>query len=120
MRRSSSCASRCVSRTIAYPATPNLSGGRLCFARRSRKSAIFSPTRSGGSPCIRYASHFSAINSFAAGDRKSTRLNSRHSQKSYAVFFFKKKKKKKSSLCQIRKDCTPRHQRSDVHKADVL
>src|SRR2546430_2781689 len=27
-------------------------------------------------------------------DRKSTRLNSSHSQKSYAVFFFKKKKKK--------------------------
>src|SRR2546427_1569705 len=28
-------------------------------------------------------------------DRKSTRLNSSHSQKSYAVFFFKKKKKKR-------------------------
>src|SRR2546430_3902187 len=28
------------------------------------------------------------------GDRKSTRLNSSHSQKSYALFFFKKKKKK--------------------------
>src|SRR2546427_9564052 len=27
-------------------------------------------------------------------DRKSTRLNSSHSQKSYAVFFFEKKKKK--------------------------
>src|SRR2546427_6528479 len=30
----------------------------------------------------------------AQGDRKSTRLNSSHSQKSYAGFFFKKKKKK--------------------------
>src|SRR2546427_8984710 len=30
-------------------------------------------------------------------DRKSTRLNSSHNQKSYAVFFFKKKKKKKKS-----------------------
>src|SRR2546427_7053778 len=29
---------------------------------------------------------------FADGDRKSTRLNSSHSQKSYAAFFFKKKK----------------------------
>src|SRR5688572_32695526 len=29
------------------------------------------------------------------GDRKSTRLNSRHSQNSYAVFCLKKKKKKK-------------------------
>src|SRR2546427_3554668 len=31
---------------------------------------------------------------FVAEDRKSTRLNSRHSQKSYAVFCLKKKKKK--------------------------
>src|SRR2546427_6294133 len=31
----------------------------------------------------------------AAGDRKSTRLNSSHSQISYAVFCLKKKKKKK-------------------------
>src|SRR2546430_8199189 len=30
------------------------------------------------------------------GDRKSTRLNSSHSQNSYAVFCLKKKKKKKS------------------------
>src|SRR2546430_11770735 len=32
-------------------------------------------------------------------DRKSTRLNSSHSQISYAVFCLKKKKKKKSELC---------------------
>src|SRR5688572_32179057 len=32
-----------------------------------------------------------------AGDRKSTRLNSSHSQISYAVFCLKKKKKKKST-----------------------
>src|SRR5688572_31382323 len=32
------------------------------------------------------------------GDRKSTRLNSSHSQISYAVFCLKKKKKKTSSL----------------------
>src|SRR2546427_6410282 len=31
----------------------------------------------------------------AGQDRESTRLNSSHSQKSYAVFFFKKKKKYK-------------------------
>src|SRR2546427_4186676 len=31
------------------------------------------------------------------GDRKSTRLNSSHSQKSYAVFCFKKKKKQKTT-----------------------
>src|SRR2546427_6131052 len=32
------------------------------------------------------------------GDRKSTRLNSSHSQNSYAVFFLKKKKKNNLSL----------------------
>src|SRR5688572_31033001 len=32
-------------------------------------------------------------------DRKSTRLNSSHSQISYAVFCLKKKKKKKKTLC---------------------
>src|SRR2546430_3049177 len=32
-------------------------------------------------------------------DRKSTRLNSSHSQISYAVFCLKKKKKKKGTLC---------------------
>src|SRR2546427_6545733 len=34
----------------------------------------------------------------APGDRKSTRLNSSHSQISYAVFCLKKKKKKKTRL----------------------
>src|SRR5688572_32541017 len=36
------------------------------------------------------------LNGAAARDRKSTRLNSSHSQISYAVFCLKKKKKKKS------------------------
>src|SRR5688572_31007168 len=39
----------------------------------------------------------------ASSDRKSTRLNSSHSQISYAVFCLKKKKKKKKSL-STRKD----------------
>src|SRR5206468_10990747 len=34
----------------------------------------------------------------AAGDRKSTRLNSSHDQISYAVFCLKKKKKKKTNI----------------------
>src|SRR6266478_8687540 len=38
-----------------------------------------------------------------APDRKSTRLNSSHSQISYAVFCLKKKKKKKQTLIQIKK-----------------
>src|SRR5438270_6448239 len=37
------------------------------------------------------------------GDRKSTRLNSSHSQISYAVFCLKKKKKKKKSRSQTPK-----------------
>src|SRR3989475_1724363 len=36
-----------------------------------------------------------------AADRKSTRLNSSHSQISYAVFCLKKKKKKKAKLKQV-------------------
>src|SRR5688572_28095609 len=35
---------------------------------------------------------------FREGDRKSTRLNSSHSQISYAVFCLKKKKKKKNNI----------------------
>src|SRR2546430_6992370 len=37
-----------------------------------------------------------AVLAFAGRDRKSTRLNSSHSQISYAVFCLKKKKKKKT------------------------
>src|SRR2546430_8498092 len=36
----------------------------------------------------------------SAEDRKSTRLNSSHSQNSYAVFCLKKKKKKKITKCR--------------------
>src|SRR2546430_7538193 len=39
----------------------------------------------------------------SARDRKSTRLNSSHSQISYAVFCLKKKKKTK--ICNIRSSC---------------
>src|SRR2546430_8788800 len=37
----------------------------------------------------------------SAGDRKSTRLNSSHSQISYAVFCLKKKKRKSQSVHQL-------------------
>src|SRR2546430_5398756 len=41
------------------------------------------------------------------GDRKSTRLNSSHSQISYAVFCLKKKKKNiKNNCCIVYKHCT--------------
>src|SRR2546430_14114950 len=44
----------------------------------------------------RYARCCGRTHSGRAGDRKSTRLNSSHSQISYAVFCLKKKKKKKN------------------------
>src|SRR6266478_8231228 len=50
----------------------------------------------GEQPTPREQSHRSP---FRPEDRKSTRLNSSHSQISYAVFCLKKKKKKKEELC---------------------
>src|SRR2546430_9415075 len=41
------------------------------------------------------------------GDRKSTRLNSSHSQISYAVFCLKKKKKKHHRECRVHIQLTP-------------
>src|SRR2546430_14386121 len=54
---------------------------------RSKSTETISP--SGGVTSIVAVSEVKAI----AGDRKSTRLNSSHSQISYAVFCLKKKKK---------------------------
>src|SRR5688572_30947872 len=68
-----------------------------------------------------YPSHFEDIRTDeAAGvvaaalarDRKSTRLNSSHSQISYAVFCLKKKKKNKN-ICKILK-----HRKSKERKVD--
>src|SRR5688572_31598853 len=42
-------------------------------------------------------------------DRKSTRLNSSHSQISYAVFCLKKKKKKKNKIITSKPDVKPNH-----------
>src|SRR5688572_31170528 len=43
------------------------------------------------------------------GDRKSTRLNSSHSQISYAVFCLKKKKKKNKTKNFITKNCKDKY-----------
>src|SRR2546427_1969930 len=53
---------------------------------RSRRPRAPDPSRGGRDTCAR-----------RVRDRKSTRLNSSHSQISYAVFCLKKKKKKKRS-----------------------
>src|SRR2546430_11473537 len=46
------------------------------------------------------------MNGLKEGDRKSTRLNSSHSQISYAVFCLKKKKKSNKIFCH-RSACAP-------------
>src|SRR2546427_6266042 len=48
-----------------------------------------------------------------AGDRKSTRLNSSHSQISYAVFCLKKKKKTKQNIVA---ESSSSHEWSPAHK----
>src|SRR2546427_1617222 len=56
----------------------------------------------------------------AAVDRKSTRLNSSHSQISYAVFCLKKKKKKKKNSTLNRKyEQTDNSSRSDKAYAEL-
>src|SRR2546430_9317242 len=63
---------------------------------RSPCAAATPPRRRGRSPCPA-----------GSGDRKSTRLNSSHSQISYAVFCLKKKKKNnKSELHYTHDICT--------------
>src|SRR5688572_31502482 len=56
--------------------------------RRAHRVAAPEARRRGGRPCRRLAENRPRL-----GDRKSTRLNSSHSQISYAVFCLKKKKK---------------------------
>src|SRR5256886_12333797 len=48
-----------------------------------------------------FADTLSAVNQLAALDRKSTRLNSSHSQISYAVFCLKKKKNHDAATLRI-------------------
>src|SRR2546427_6569830 len=71
------------------PATVRAADGRNAVRRRPRGSVALLPrigTR---------AQREGRCELDDAGDRKSTRLNSSHSQISYAVFCLKKKKKKK-------------------------
>src|SRR2546430_7623301 len=65
--------------------------GGVRIPKRERRSAIGPNDLGQGSEVV----HFG----LPEGDRKSTRLNSSHSQISYAVFCLKKKKKNKSITC---------------------
>src|SRR6266853_4632023 len=72
--------------------------------RRPPRSTLFPYTtlfRSCGNPSC----HFSDSSDHVTPprDRKSTRLNSSHSQISYAVFCLKKKKKKEKPISRIKK-----------------
>src|SRR5688572_32388798 len=90
-------------RSTLFPYTTLFRSGFRLRLRRAERHACTLRTgdeRSGGrggdSPTCRQArGHAIAQRRSEAIDRKSTRLNSSHSQISYAVFCLKKKKKKK-------------------------
>src|SRR2546427_5770862 len=63
------------------------------FARRGGRAVAAQVVGAGAQPAV-------IGGQFARQDRKSTRLNSSHSQISYAVFCLKKKKKKNNELEQ--------------------
>src|SRR5688572_31507860 len=64
---------------------------------RRRMGRAVSASMTTSSPTAACKTYWSDVASTIAGtDRKSTRLNSSHSQISYAVFYLKKKKKKKN------------------------
>src|SRR2546430_14867167 len=65
------------------------------FRHRTRPPPVPSPGREGSMHTARIVALLAAF-SCAASDRKSTRLNSSHSQISYAVFCLKKKRDRKS------------------------
>src|SRR6266567_7258962 len=75
----------------------------ICFLffflmiRRPPRSTLFPYTTLFRSPASRRWDRWRPWSRGPAGDRKSTRLNSSHSQISYAVFCLKKKKKTKSN-----------------------
>src|SRR2546427_11938457 len=68
---------------------------RVLRSGRGRVSAFRSGASRHGAGCAHRQS--------VSGDRKSTRLNSSHSQISYAVFCLKKKKLKKTTISRIEK-----------------
>src|SRR2546427_5441369 len=60
-----------------------------------------SESNGAGGPCCSWCRDQSVFASESTRDRKSTSLNSRHSQISYAVFFLKKKKQLVNSVNHV-------------------
>src|SRR5256886_6000295 len=79
---------------LVYRMGPTLVIERLAMPRRAPVSASASPSPGRGMRTPSISRVFAA----ALLDRKSTRLNSSHSQISYAVFCLKKKKKRQLQL----------------------
>src|SRR3989475_2849547 len=75
---------------LAMPAGPSLITSQLANAR----AVLTDPPRGIPDSLPARVIEQKAGSGGNGADRKSTRLNSSHSQNSYAVFFFKKKKKK--------------------------
>src|SRR6266853_4681229 len=84
------------------------------FRSRSGRGGPFHPgcSRSACRPTRRSAARFLG----ARRDRKSTRLNSSHSQISYAVFCLKKKKKKKNKVTITKKKKKKKEKKKKIKK----
>src|SRR2546427_7555598 len=92
-------------RSTLFPYTTlfrSCSGGTEPHIRRCT-AADAAGTLTGG----QYVSIDPGHRSVGRRDRKSTRLNSRHSQISYAVFFLKKKKKQAKRFCTRQSQLLP-------------
>src|SRR3989475_4184410 len=88
--------------TCALPICPpwprSMRSRKTCRAGKFRIStpSTAGSSRRDGKPWPSWKPTCSSVGIITRGDRKSTRLNSSHSQISYAVFCLKKKKKKKT------------------------
>src|SRR2546427_5044583 len=83
--------------TTLFRSCANSAATKLCGSKGA-KSSTFSPV-----PINLIGTPKSSATAKAKPDRKSTRLNSSHSQISYAVFCLKKKKKKNKKKIHNRK-----------------